>query len=546
MNLWIQLTQPSIQAESPERKRQINLLASSLVGLIILGSLLTIMPFVLEPVNYSANDPVNVISAATLVVLILAYWMNRRGYYPAAATLTLVIITAAIFVATTTNPPDSYDIFNYLIIPVLFASILLPLRANAVLVATSIVVMLVIAATAQVEGMFTVPVLFFAIVALLILLIMRNRDLVEQDRQSTLAESEERFRQIFVEAPMGMAMIDKNKHFVRVNHHLCVMLGYNAQELQGMSLNEILHPDEHRVENTPDTHNPLINVEHRCVARDGSVLWITITASLIREKNVGYGLLLIENITRRKHMEEQVRKAESLLAELTKQREMTEFRSRFLSAVSHEFRTPLTTIMSSSQLLERYHERLAPDARAEGFQRISGEVRRLNQMVDDLLEMSRSESGQIKFNPQPLDLVQFCDKVVQEMRASAGARHTLKFMHAGELTNIAADTNLLRPVLTNLITNAVKYTPDGGEVQLVVNRESEKVILSVVDRGIGIPAKDQPNIFEPFQRGSNVGSIKGTGLGLRIVQDYVTLHGGQVTFTSEAGKGTTFQVCLPI
>lgn len=534
----------SIPVDALERKRQINLLAWSLIGLMILGALLTVMPFALEPVNYRADDPVNVISAMTMAVLLFAYWQNRRGNYVFAAYLTLIIIVVAILVATTTNPPDSYDILNYMIIPVLFASILLPLRANVMLVAGSIVLMLIIAATGETDGMFTVPVLFFSTVALLTLLIMRNRDLVEQDRQSTLAESEERFRKIFVEAPMGMAIIDKDKRFVRVNMHLCAMLGYSVQELQAMNLSHVFHPEDSHNETTANTQRPVIITEHRCVTKDGTVLWVTLTASLIREKSVGYGLLMIENITRRKQMEAQAREAERLLHELAKQREMTDFQSEFLTLVSHEFRTPLTAILSSSELLERYHERLAPDARAEGLRRINAEVIRLNQMVDDLLEMSRGESGQIKFTPQPLNLLQFCQTLVKDM--AVGHTHTLTFTHFGDLTNIPADLNLLRPVLTNLIANAIKYTPSGGHIQVEARLKDEQVLISVTDEGIGIPEADQQRIFEPFYRGANVGKIKGTGLGLRIVRDYVNLHGGNITFTSEPGKGTTFTVSLPV
>lgn len=545
MTVWTWLTQPrpNITVESPEKRRQMSLLSSSLVGLIVLGALLTVMPFILEPANYPANDPVNVISAATIGVLVFAYALNQRGNYTVAATLTLGVIIAAIAVATLTNPPDSYDILNYLVIPVLFASILLPLRANAVLVTVCIGLMLTIAGTAQVEGMFTVPVLFFSIVALLILIIMRNRDLVERDRQSSLAESEERFRKIFMEAPMGMAMIDKERRFVRVNTYLCTMLGYSANELQQMGIDDILH--EHHTENSPDTQKPTFQIEQRCMTRDGRILWITITASLIREKNIGYGLMMIENISRRKEMEEQARKADILVNDLAKEREITEFKTRFLSFVSHEFRTPLTGILGSSELLERYYERMAPDTRQQNFQRINGEVLRLNQMVDDLLEVSRSEAGQVNFNPQPLDLVAFCEALIDDIPISS--LHPLHFTHRGSLEYVSVDGDLLRPVLTNLIYNAIKYTPDGGEVQIEAIRESNgHVVIRVKDVGIGIPESDQLRIFESFYRGSNVGTIKGTGLGLRIVRDYVTLHGGTISFSSKQGEGTTFTICLPV
>jgi PAS domain S-box-containing protein len=546
MTLWTRLIQPSIPIESAEKRRQMSLLSSSLIGLIILGTLLTVLPFILEPANYPANDPVNWVSAFTIVMLIGAYSLNRRGFYSSAAGLTLGIIVAAIVVNTLTNPPDSYDILNYMIIPVLFASILLPLWANTVLVAACIGLMLIIAATSQVQGMFTVPVLFFSIVALLTLLIMRNRDLVEQDRQATLAEGEERFRKIFMEAPMGMAMINKQKRFVRANAHLCTMLGYSVAELQQMSLDDILHPEDRRYESAPDTQQPIVQAEQRCVTRGGNILWITITASLIREKNIGYGLLMIENITRRKQMEEEARKAEILVNDLAKAREMTEFRSRFLSLVSHEFRTPLTGIVNSSTLLERYYDRMEPEARQENFRRINDEVTRLTQMVDDLLEVSRNEYGQVKFTPHPLNLSAFCENLVHEIRTTNGSHHRIKFTHEGDLESVVADGNLLRPILNNLIYNAIKYTPDDGNIQLVVRREAEHVMLRVSDEGIGIPKHDQAHIFEPFYRASNVGTIKGTGLGLRIVRDYVMLHGGTISFTSEQGEGTIFTICLPV
>jgi signal transduction histidine kinase len=264
------------------------------------------------------------------------------------------------------------------------------------------------------------------------------------------------------------------------------------------------------------------------------------------KKNVPYGLLMIEDITERKKMEQAARKADMLRVQLEKEHEVSEFKARFMSVVSHEFRTPLTTILSSNEMLEHYHDRLDKERLKEHHVRIQTSVKRLTQMMDDLLDISRSDSLPASFNPRPIDLVALCQALIDEVKASNNPQNELIFRSPERIEQFPADTTLMHYILTNLILNAIKYTPDGSDILFEALVEDQEAVLRIADKGIGIPLEDQEHLFDPFFRGSNVGSIKGTGLGLKIVKDYVELHGGTISCKSQPGEGTTFTVRLPL
>jgi two-component system sensor histidine kinase/response regulator len=220
-------------------------------------------------------------------------------------------------------------------------------------------------------------------------------------------------------------------------------------------------------------------------------------------------------------------------------------KSRMVAMFSHDFRNPLATILSSNGLLRDHSDRLDPERRLAFFNRIEASVHRLTQMVDDMLTVAQIEAGNLGFKPEPLDLTGFLQQIVEEFQLIYSDTHTLIFK--SQLSNnVQVDPRLVRQIAANLISNAVKYSPRGKEVSISLRHSHHSIELSVQDHGIGIPDTDRQQLFQAFQRASNVGSVAGTGLGLAIVQQAAVLHSGTVELESEVNVGTTVTVQLPL
>jgi signal transduction histidine kinase len=213
---------------------------------------------------------------------------------------------------------------------------------------------------------------------------------------------------------------------------------------------------------------------------------------------------------------------------------------------SHEFRTPLATILSSAELLEHYGTQLSPEDKQELYQSIRAGVDRMTRMLDNVLVIGRAEAQMLEFKPALTDLAAFCDGLVDEMRLVSGVNHTLDYSYEGARGPVQVDERLLRHVLVNLISNAFKYSPRGSRVAFRVRVNNGAAAFEVRDSGIGIPPEDQPRLFETFHRARNVGNISGTGLGLAIVKKSLDLHGGSIRFDSAPGQGTRFEVTIPL
>ncbi|OLP16715.1 hypothetical protein BST81_19970 [Leptolyngbya sp. 'hensonii'] len=248
---------------------------------------------------------------------------------------------------------------------------------------------------------------------------------------------------------------------------------------------------------------------------------------------------LLQNVTARKRAEQEILKT------LKREQELGELKSRFVSQVSHEFRTPLTTIQSAAELLEHYNWSI--EAKQERFQQIKTAVHHMTQLLEDVLLIGKVESGNLCLKLERFDLSQLCQAVVAELSSTLGIAHHLSFTREGEPVQGEWDRKLLQQVLINLLANAIKYSAEGSEVILKLDfSDSARVRLQVIDRGIGIPAEDQANLFKMFYRARNVGFIQGTGLGLAIVKNCIELHQGEITIASEMNQGTVVTVWLPL
>ena len=228
---------------------------------------------------------------------------------------------------------------------------------------------------------------------------------------------------------------------------------------------------------------------------------------------------------------------------LTKEQELRELQRRFFSMVSHEFRTPLSTILMSAQILEQSDEAQTQKI-LKNLQRIQTSAKHTLRLLEDLLTINRIATDNHKFDAQPLDIEQFCLNLVEEisLRNSTQTKITLTSCCRGQ---VSLDQKLLYSILSNLLSNSIKYSSD-GQIKLAINCQDQEINFSVQDQGIGISEDDLPQLFEPFHRGNNVGTCTGSGLGLTVVKHCVESHGGKITVESERGVGTTFTVTLPL
>lgn len=235
-----------------------------------------------------------------------------------------------------------------------------------------------------------------------------------------------------------------------------------------------------------------------------------------------------------------------LLQALEREKDLRELKSRFVSMVSHEFRTPLATILSSAEYVQTYGHLTTPEKQQKHFTRIQTAVGNMNRLLEEVLLIGRQESDRLEFNPVLLDLERFCREIADEMQANAGPRHQLIFSSWLRTRQVMIDENLLRLALTNLLSNAIKYSPQGGPVRFSLFNEDVYFVCQIQDQGIGIPAADQKRLFESFHRAKNVGTISGTGLGLYVTRMAVELHDGTIRVESEEGVGTLFTISIPV
>lgn len=247
-----------------------------------------------------------------------------------------------------------------------------------------------------------------------------------------------------------------------------------------------------------------------------------------------------EDITERQQEAEELRKAkESAVAANTA-------KSRFLATVGHEFRTPLSLLISSTDILDRYGDRLTAEKRTEQNAHIRSAARQMSSLIDSVLSFNRLEMGRYQNCPLLLDVGRLCRAIAEEVKTVWGPEHKFHVVIDADCGTAMLDEILFRRVLENLLTNAFRYTPLAGTVTLNANRESNRLLMVIMDTGIGIPDEDQQLIFGEFYRGRNVETRRGLGLGLSIVREALSQMEGTITLTSRINEGTTMRVEIPV
>ena len=250
-------------------------------------------------------------------------------------------------------------------------------------------------------------------------------------------------------------------------------------------------------------------------------------------------VIFIRDITERKRIE-----AETALM-LEKEREVSEMKTRFISVTSHEFRTPMSVALGSLEILRNHLERLAPAKRNELFVRITESLQRMTSMLDDMLILSRVDAGRTRVEFAAINLPQFLQRVVDEVRIGDCDAHPFVLTVEGDATGFHSDVNILHHIVSNLLINAAHYSGAGTTIAVTLQVDATQARLAIADKGIGIPEADLKRIFDAFERGSNVGIIKGSGLGLNIVKRMTDILGGKIAVESTLGVGTCFTVEIP-
>ena len=348
---------------------------------------------------------------------------------------------------------------------------------------------------------------------------------------------------VFETSSIGLALVSKGR-ISRCNQRFADVVGLGRTDVPGQSL-RMFHDSDAAFEAEREQSRPrlilgeTIRREFGFARQDQSKLWLASEIRAVTPSNLDDGLILsISDIT-------QLKLAEAdLFNALRDEKNLSEMKSKFVSIASHELRTPLTNILSSAELLEHYSAKLSEQDRGGLLKSIQEAVHRMTALINDVLIIGKTGAGKLRFNPQTQDVAQLLTGIVDSLRISEGRNRSIDLSCALERPMRKVDEQLARHVFTNLVTNALKYSPDDSTVTVKVTEDADTLRVDVTDRGIGIPEQDVPKMFESFHRASNVGDRPGTGLGLAIVKTAAELHGGKVTVTSRLGHGSTFTATL--
>ena len=420
-------------------------------------------------------------------------------------------------------------------------------------------------------------------------------------RQENIKETTAFFSAIIESAIDAIAIIDEHGSLELANPALCKLFGYTRDELRGEKVN-VLMPSFHATRHDDYIANyvqtgvaQIIGIGREVQGRrkDGTLFPIRLAVSEVSSEGgrffVGFmqdlteikeaeaailklneeleamvatrteelsdavntlleiNTKLSKEIRERNAVEKELRASrEELEASLAKEKELNELKSRFVSMASHEFRTPLSTILSSSALIGRYAEGDQQPKREKHLDRIKNAVSGLNSILNDFLSISKIEEGRIPITIQELKVGDICAEVIGDIEGLLKEEQKIEHQDLSGNITLQTDKNILKNILFNLTSNAIKYSGEGTTVNCTTEKVDDVLQISIKDQGMGIPKHDQKHLFSRFFRASNVTNIQGTGLGLNIVAGYVKMLNGEIDFESEPDVGSTFIVRIPI
>lgn len=402
--------------------------------------------------------------------------------------------------------------------------------------------------------------------------------------------AEEKFEAVFQNASLGILVVDQKGEIILANNFLLKLFGYeSSQDLIGKKM-EVLIParmrDQHSKERKafaehPSTRPMGMGRDLFGITKDGREIPLEISLSSYSDNKGTYSIAFLSDITSRVSFEEKLKEKRLELAEinkkmeqlnedledkvksrtlelqealdklessrnelakaLSKERDLGEMKSAFVSMASHEFRTPLSTILSSASLLAKYKLSEEQEKRDKHIQRIKSSVINLNNILNEFLSLGKIEEGKIKANFTEFDIKELIYNQYQEMSEIFKAGQKVDYVHTGK-REVRLDQNLFKNILINLLSNAAKFSPDNATIFIRTNVTDGEVGFSIRDEGMGISEKDQEQLFTIFFRGQNANNIPGTGLGLHIVSKYAEMLNGKLKLTSQLGTGTEIKI----
>lgn len=371
-----------------------------------------------------------------------------------------------------------------------------------------------------------------------------NRRIEERTRQ--LNRIKEHVEAILNNTSDAIILVTDEGRIDQTNPAFNTMFKYEPDALFNRPLSIIFdplcHDEMEQAINHTTQSKQTSRFEAQMLKQDGKIFDadVGLAAFVDRDTEETSLILSIRDITQRKLIEKE------LIKTLERERELSELKTGFVSVVSHEFRTPLAVILASAGLVQNYFDRITPESRTHHIQLIQDQVLHMRDLIDDVLSVTKAETGQLSIVPAQVDLIAFCKEVINHVQLTAADTHSIHLYSDDDRLSAHLDANLMRRVMMNLLSNAVKYSPKGGEVGVHVTHHDGQAVIRVVDSGIGIPKEDQERLFQTFQRASNVETIPGTGLGLMIAKQAVEAHGGSIHLTSEVGVGTTITISFPL
>lgn len=403
----------------------------------------------------------------------------------------------------------------------------------------------------------------------------------------------EKLQTLFENSTIGIVVVNKQGEIILMNHFAETQFGYSNGELIGNKIEKLI-PAEFASRHVAHRENFVHEMQNRpmgigmdlfAVRKDGSKFPVEISLSHYTTNENSFVVAFVNDISVRKKNEESILRQQQILQKyseevitlnqqlekrveertlelkstldeleqsqkelsesLEKEKELGDLKSRFVSMASHEFRTPLSTILSSASLIEKYPGTDQQDKREKHINRIKENVKNLNDILEDFLSLGKLEEGLIKPKSEPVNIPELIDGVIHDMNEVKKEHQEMTFTTAivGELMS---DKHLLKNILINLLSNAIKFSKESGSIEIDARKKGEFFTLSIKDHGIGMSKEDQQHLFDRFFRGKNAINIKGTGLGLHIVSKYVQLLNGKIQCHSELNKGTEFIVSFPI
>jgi len=380
---------------------------------------------------------------------------------------------------------------------------------------------------------------------------LQNKLLIEENNKNRtiqLNEAKNRYRFLAENSVDIICLHNLDGTFQYISPSVVNILGHTPTIIKGKSALDFVHPDD--LQYVKDSFIDFIDekTEDRTIARfltsKGTYIWLETRANIIKEKGVKTAFQSSSrDITTRKEEEEIIKKT------LAKERELNELRSNLVSTVSHEFRTPMTTIRTSAELISIYlegHNFEKKNRLEKQLSTITGEIDRIVELMNSVLTISRNDAGKTNFHPISFDLRKMCFDVIETSFDNQIDGRQVQTNINGDNFLVFADKNLMEYTIFNILNNAFKYSKGSGDVVLKLFTSSTNINLQVIDQGIGIPQEDQPKLFNTFFRASNSNGIPGTGLGLYIVKTFTEKNSGEIKLESRLGKGTTITLQFPL